>query len=215
MRSHPLSLEDHNLIESSCFGCKTFKFQFSQDHQNGKSFTQSIISEQAFIEDACIFDNYNPYDEDENSKLAKISWIYWHVFLWCPHWPTQNSAEPMRWILGPFCDLPSTCLPAKPRHLGWKNGLDREKVHCGVQMLPPPSCGKNNDHTITIAAESQSHSPSLLAELQSNEDQIVAKQLWKASAMLRQHLQERRRRKQACKLWSSASLKLWLTDWQG
>ena len=46
--SHPLSLEDHNLIESSCFGWKTFKFQFSQDHQNGKSFTRSIISEQAY-----------------------------------------------------------------------------------------------------------------------------------------------------------------------
>ena len=30
----------------------------------------------------------------------------------------------------------SCCLPAKPRHLGWKNGLDREKVHCGLQMLP-------------------------------------------------------------------------------
>ena len=117
------------------------------------------------------------------------------------NWPTQNSAEPMRWILWPFCDLPSTCLPAKPRHLGWKNGLDREKVHCGLQMLPPPSCGKNNDRTITIAAESQSHSPSLLAELQSNEDQTVVEQLWKASAMLRQHLQERRWRKQARKRW--------------
>ena len=31
--SHSLSLEDHNLIESSCFGWKTFKIQFSQDHQ--------------------------------------------------------------------------------------------------------------------------------------------------------------------------------------
>ena len=36
----------------------------------------------------------------------------------------------------------SCCLPAKPRHLGWKNGLDREKVHCGLQMLPAPPVAK-------------------------------------------------------------------------
>ena len=172
MRSHPLSLEDHNLIESSCFGRKTFKFQFSQHHLNGKSLTQSIISEQAYTVDACVFDDDNPYYEDENSsngQLANISWIYWHVFLWCPQLANskQRRANEMNTLA--FLWPPPSCLPAKPRHLGWKNGLDREKVHCGLQMLPPPSCGKNNDRTITIAAESQSHSPSLLAKLQSCE----------------------------------------------
>ena len=62
--SHPLSLEDHNLIESSCFGWKTFKFQFSQDHQSKTaSLNPSFHNKPKHTLLACIFG-----DEEEKSQ---------------------------------------------------------------------------------------------------------------------------------------------------
>ena len=98
-----------------------------------------------------------------------------------PHWQTHlpslaNSKQRranMRWILW----LCVTSLSAKPRHLGWKNGLDREKVHCGLcRCCRPPASQKQWSHNNNCRGNNNNHTH--------NCDQAESKLPWKASATL-------------------------------
>ena len=82
---------------STCFDCQTFKYQFSQEIINWKTF-DPIKS----------YDNpYIWWWWDRTKSQMAFSWIYWRLFLCPPHWPTEDAAQPMRWIHWPFCDPPT------------------------------------------------------------------------------------------------------------